>query len=103
MLEHAMAVMLDCLGHILPFISPGTEMDVGQALQPCETPLLRVQLRRPVPLSVDTPQPLPGGAPSPTMTPKPLSPKRSRTRSNQGPDVNGVKCRLKPEMILQLA
>ena len=40
LLEHvpATAVMLDCLGHIFPFISPGTEMDVGQALQPGETP-----------------------------------------------------------------
>ncbi|KAI3372363.1 hypothetical protein L3Q82_022859 [Scortum barcoo] len=38
-----MAVMLDCLGHIFPFISPGTEMDVGQALQPGETPLCAAQ------------------------------------------------------------
>lgn len=40
LLEHvpATAVMLDCLGHIFPFISPGTEMDVGQALQPGAAP-----------------------------------------------------------------
>lgn len=45
LLEHppAMAVMSDCSGHISPFISPGTEMDVGQALQPGETPLCAAQ------------------------------------------------------------
>lgn len=41
LLEHtlAMAMMLDCWGNIFPIISLGTEMDVGQALQPCETSL----------------------------------------------------------------
>lgn len=56
LLEHdpATAVMLDCLGHIFPFISPGTEMDVGQALQPSvDSPC--VQHRTPVLLCVGTP------------------------------------------------
>lgn len=78
LLEHvpAMAVMLDCLGHIFPFISPGTEMDVGQALQPGETPLCAAQ--NTCPAVRRHPQSLPGQGGrtiSPHNTfPNPLSP-----------------------------
>lgn len=60
----ATAVMLDCLGHTFPFISPGTEMDVGQALQPGEAPLCAAQ--NTCPAVRRHPQSLPGqgGAPS---------------------------------------
>jgi len=69
----AMAVMLDCLGHIFPFISPGTEMDVGQALQPGATPPCAAQ--NTCPAVRRHPQSLPGqaGAPSLSIT---LSPTR---------------------------
>lgn len=70
LLEHvpAMAVMLDCFGHIFPFISPGTEMDVGQALQPGEAPLCAA--RNTCPAVRWHPQSLPGqgGAPSLPIT-----------------------------------
>jgi len=77
LLEHvpAMAVLLDCSGHIFPFISPGTEMDVGQALQPGETPLCAAQ--NTCPAVRWHPQSLPGqgGASSLyNIFPKPLSP-----------------------------
>lgn len=70
LLEHvpATAVMLDCLGHIFPFISPGTEMDVGQAPQPGEAPLCAA--RNTCPAVRRHPQSLPGqgGAPSLSIT-----------------------------------
>ncbi|CAB1414236.1 unnamed protein product [Pleuronectes platessa] len=56
LLQHApaIALMLDCLGPIFPFISPGTEMDVGQALQPGETPPCAARNTCP-PLCIGTP------------------------------------------------
>ncbi|KAK5871221.1 hypothetical protein PBY51_004113 [Eleginops maclovinus] len=76
--EHvpAMGMMLDCLGHIFPFISPGTEMDVGHALQPGEAPLCAAQ--NTCPAVSQHPQSLPGqgGAPSLSIT---LSPSRCLT------------------------
>lgn len=88
LLEHvpAMAVMLDCLGHIFPFISPGTEMDVGQAPQPGETPLCAA--RNTCPAVRRHPQSLPGqgGAPSLSITLSPShrlrGPRRSKMRRN---------------------
>lgn len=88
LLEHvpAMAVMLDCLGHIFPFISPGTEMDVGQALQPGETPLCAAQ--NTCPAVRRHPQSLPGQGGrtiSPHNTfPNPLSPGTQRSKMRGG-------------------
>lgn len=95
----AMAVMLDCLGHIFPFISPGTEMDVGQALQPGETPLCAAQ--NTCPAVRRHPQSLPGqgGAPSLSITLSPthclLGPKRARWGGNLGTGVHWEICRPK--------
>lgn len=101
LLQHvpAMAVMLDCLGHIFPFISPGTEMDVGQALQPGETPLCAAQ--NTCPAVRRHPQSLPGqgGAPSLSITLSPthglLGPRRSKMRRNLGTGVHWEICRSK--------
>lgn len=101
LLEHvpATAVMLDCLGHVFPFISPGTEMDVGQALQPGETPLCAAQ--NTCPAVRRHPQSLPGqgGAPSLSITLSPthclLGPQRSKMRRNLGTDVHWEICRPK--------
>lgn len=91
-----MAAMLDCLGHSFPFISPGTEMDVGQALQPGETPLCAAQST--CPAVRRHPQSLPGqgGAPSLPITLSPThclpGPQRSKMRRNLGTDVHWETC-----------
>lgn len=87
-LAAAVGVMLDCLGHIFPFISPGTEMDVGQALQPGEAPMCAAQ--NTCPAVSRHPQSLPGqgGAPSLYISLSPtqslLGAQRSRLRRNPG-------------------
>lgn len=89
LLEHvpAMAVMLDCLGHVFPFISPGTKMDVGQALQPGETPLCAAQNTCPA-VSWHL-QSLPGQGEAPCLPPSHRlpGPKRSKSRWNLGTSV----------------
>lgn len=82
-----MAVMLDCLGHVFPFISPGTKMDVGQALQPGETPLCAAQNTCPA-VSWHL-QSLPGQGEAPCLPPSHRlpGPKRSKSRWNLGTSV----------------
>lgn len=82
-----MAVMLDCLGHVFPFISPGTKMDVGQALQPGETPLCAAQNTCPA-VSWHL-QSLPGQGEAPCLpsSHRLPGPKRSKSRWNLGTSV----------------
>lgn len=95
----AMAAMLDRLGHIFPFISPGTEMDVGQAVQPGETPPCAAQNTCPAVRRHLQSLPGQGGAPSLCITLSPTccltGPRRKEMRSNLGTCIHWEICRPK--------